>query len=521
MKLLFSAWMQELDAETINRVGIPSIVLMENAAQGAAVFFMEEFPIAVYRNVVVITGKGNNGGDGIAVGRILHQKGYRVEFVLLVSPERLNPDPAVNFTIIKNLNLHYSVISSTEELGAILNRYSTHETFLVDAIFGTGVGKPVKEGLYADVIKTMNNSGFKIAAIDIPSGLSESFLPGTGEQIKAAATAALQSLKLAHIYPDGSKYCGKIRIIDIGIPREFVDRDKYYIELIMPAHFKHLFRQREIDAHKGHYGHALNICGSLDKPGAGILSSYSALKVGAGLSTAAVCFENRTAAVTAHPEVMTLIYRESSDLLKRAAEFDAVLLGPGLGNTDATFAIVAAMLEHSRCPIVLDADALNVLQDRLEILEQPRKFPLVITPHPAEFSRISSLPMKKILEDRIGVSRDFAGEYNVFVILKGHHTIIAAPSGQVYINQSGNPGMATAGSGDVLAGMLAGMIAQFGRKHKLDIILQAAVFVHGYAGDIAAAKLGETCLTAGDIIAHIPAAIQDLDAYKSSFQCPQ
>ncbi|MCI0471214.1 MAG: NAD(P)H-hydrate dehydratase [Candidatus Aminicenantes bacterium] len=518
MKLLCSAWMQELDEETIKRIGIPSIVLMENAAQGAAAFFIEEFPGAVYRNVVVVIGKGNNGGDGIAVGRILHQKGYRVEFVLLVSPGRLNPDPAVNFAIIKNLNLHYSAIGSADELGVILNRYSAHDTFLVDAIFGTGIAKPVEAGLYADVIKTMNNSAFKIAAIDIPSGLSESFLPGTGEQIDAAATAALQSLKITHIYPDGNKYCGKTRIIDIGIPREFFDRDKYYIELIMPAHFKHLFQPREIDTHKGHYGHALNICGSLDKPGAGILSSYSALKVGAGLSTAAVCFENRTAAVTAHPEVMTLIYRENSDLAKRAAEFDAVLIGPGLGNTEATLAIVKTMIEHSRGPLVLDADALNVLQDRTGILKQPRDFPLVITPHPAEFSRIGSLPMKKILEDRIGVSRDFAGEYDVFVILKGHHTIIAAPTGQVYINQSGNPGMATAGSGDVLAGMLAGMIAQFGRKHKLDIILQAAVFVHGYAGDLAAANLGETSLTAADIIAHIPAAIKDLDAYKSPFQ---
>lgn len=518
MKVLYSSWMQECDAEAIHDTGIPSIVLMENASRGAAAFFEEEFPLETYRHAVVISGKGNNGGDGIAVGRILVQKGYHVEFILLTPPEKLNPDPAINFNIIKNLNLNYAVIENGEELPALFDKYRDHDTFLIDAIFGTGITKPVTKGIYADVIKAMNGSGFKIAAIDIPSGLSESFLPGTGEHIRAAVTATFQSLKAAHIYPDGNKYCGKIRIIDIGIPKEFIDRDKYYTRLITPDSFRHLFAAREADAHKGHFGHTLNISGSLEKPGAGILSAFSVLKSGAGLCTAAVYFENRTVVVTAHPEVMPLIYKESGDLSKRLPEFNAVLVGPGLGVSESTYDIVSLMLKNAAGPVVLDADALTVLQNRQEILKEQRDIPVAITPHPAEFSRISGLSVKEIIADRIGSSRDFAREYNVYVVLKGHHTIVAAPGGDVYINQSGNPGMATAGSGDVLCGMLAGMISQFAGTHSLDLILRAGVFIHGYAADLAAGKVGEICLTATDIIEHIPDALRNLDAYTSPFQ---
>ncbi|MCK4764053.1 MAG: NAD(P)H-hydrate dehydratase [Candidatus Aminicenantes bacterium] len=517
MKLLYSSWMQQLDAETIENIGIPAIVLMENASQGAAAFFREEFPLEKYKSLVVLAGKGNNGGDGIAVGRILYQQGYNVEFILLAAPEKLNSDPAINFNIIKNLGLSYSVIKDSPELTARLKKYYPAETFIIDAIFGTGITKPVKEGLYKEVIKGINESGLLAAAIDIPSGLSESFLPAAGAHVRAAVTATFQSLKVSHLYPDGNKHCGKIKVIDIGIPRRLLDREEYYIHLITPADFRHLFVKREVDAHKGHFGHTLNISGSIEKPGAGILSAFSALKSGAGLCTAAVCFENRTIAVAAHPELMTLIYKDKKDILKRLPEFNAVLAGPGLGDGAGTYEIVSMLLEHSPAPIVLDADAVNVLQERREILKQERVPPVVITPHPAEFSRLSGLSKKEILADRIGVSRDFAREYNVYVVLKGHHTVIATPSGQVFLNQSGNPGMATAGSGDVLCGMLAGMISQFTGKFPLAVILQAAVFIHGYAADKAVEKVGEISLTAADIIEHIPAAIQGLDDYKSQF----
>jgi hydroxyethylthiazole kinase-like uncharacterized protein yjeF len=525
-KILYSRWMQELDAETINGIGIPSIVLMENASKGAADFFASRFPLPVYKNVLVIAGKGNNGGDGFAAGRILHQKGYHVEFVLLAAPEKLNPDPTINFNILNRLNLPITVVDkdSEDQLNKIknmLNRYHPGDTFVIDAIFGTGLNKPVRQGLYYQVMQLLNDSPFKIGAIDIPSGLSDAFLPGEGIHVTADVTATFQSLKTAHLHPDGNKYCGNIRIIDIGIPHHLMDNPKYYISIIEPGNFRDLFKKRETDAHKGTYGHSLTICGSVDKPGAGILSSFAVLKCGAGLCTAAVSFENRTLPPSVHPELMTFVYRENSDLLKRLKEFNAVLLGPGMGNTDNTADIVSMMIKHCRAPLVLDADALNVLDtpERKDLLERGGQFPIVITPHPGEFSRLTGLSTAEIIKDRIGASRSFAEKYRVYVVLKGHHTLIATPGGQVYVNPTGNPGMATAGSGDVLSGMITGMISQYASRpdYSLDMVLQAAVFIHGYAGDLAAGETGEISLTAMDITRFIPGAILHLDDYRNPF----
>jgi NAD(P)H-hydrate epimerase len=523
MKLLYAHWMQELDAETINNIGIPSIVLMENASRGAADFFAESFPLHSYKHAIVVAGKGNNGGDGFAAGRMLFQKGYHVEFVLLCNPAKLNPDPKINYAILGQLNLPVTIVEKEEQLGqltAVMAKYNPADTFVIDALFGTGLDQPVKPGLYAEAIRQVDNSGFKVAAIDLPSGLSDSFLPGEAVHIHADVTATFQCLKTAHIHPDGNKYCGEIRVIDIGIPNHLLQRDKYYLHIIQPDTFKKLMEPRSVDGHKGTYGHTLTICGSIEKPGAGILSSYAVLKSGAGLCTTAVCTENRTVATTAHPELMTLVYKNSSDLLERLKEFNTVLAGPGLGNTRDTAEIVALMLEHARVPLVLDADALNVLQQdkRKMLLKGKRQQPVVITPHPGEFSRLTGLTVREINQNRCELSKAFAEEYNVYVVLKGHHTLIATPGGQVYVNQTGNPGMATAGSGDVLSGMIAGMVSQWVKSFPMEVILQAAVFIHGYAGDLAAGETGEISLTAGDIIRCIPRAIQDLDDFQSEFQ---
>jgi NAD(P)H-hydrate epimerase len=322
------------------------------------------------------------------------------------------------------------------------------------------------------------------------------------------------------LHPDGNKYCGKIEVVDIGVPNERINRDKYYINIITPADFKELLKKREADAHKGDFGHALTVAGSVDKPGAGILASYAVLKSGAGLCTAAVCYENRTAAVTAHPEIMTLIYKGKDDLLPALKPFNTIMTGPGMGNNNDTSDVVSMLIKETKVPLVLDADALNVIRgDHIKILEQPREHPVIITPHPGEFSRLTGRSGLEIREDRIGLSREFARKYNVFVVLKGHHTIIAAPGGQVFVNPTGNPGMASAGSGDVLSGMIAGMVSQYIKKYSLEVILQAAVFIHGYAADLAARHVGEISLTAGDIIDYIPNAFLALekDEYKFPF----
>lgn len=517
MKILQAQWMQELDSQAINRVGIPSIVLMENASQGAARFFARQFPLSSFRHAIIIVGKGNNGGDGLATGRILAQNGYQVEFILLTPPDKLNPDPLVNFNIIKNLNLPYIVADQLEPIIALFQAHHPRETFIIDAIFGTGLNKPVAPGFFADVIQFLSRTAFPVAAIDIPSGLSDAFLPEEGVHVQAQVTATFHSLKTAHLYPDGNKHCGTIEIIDIGIPHHLTTDEKYFINLVEPADFNELLAPRPIDAHKGSFGHSLTICGSLDKPGAGILSSYAVLKSGAGLCTAAVCPLNRTLPVTVHPELMTWVYQEPDQLRERLLEFNAILAGPGLGQSATTLSIISLLLQQATTPLILDADALNALANHQDLLKEPRQYPVIITPHPGEFSRLTGYPILDIKKNRIGFSQAFAREYNIYVILKGHHTIIATPNGKVYVNPTGNPGMATAGSGDVLSGMITGWISQFFPRFPLDKILPAAVFLHGYAGDLAALHTGEIALTATDILHFIPQALEGLNDYQTPF----
>ncbi|MGE5341113.1 MAG: NAD(P)H-hydrate dehydratase [Candidatus Omnitrophota bacterium] len=520
MKILCSHWMQALDAEAIHRIGIPSIVLMENASRGAADFFAAQFPLPVYQHVIVVAGKGNNGGDGLATGRILYQKGYRVECILLSNPDHLNPDPKINLDILKNLNLPLTVVSDQTQVSRIqdiFRAYHSADTFVIDALFGTGLNQPIQNGLYSDAIRLINESHFNVASIDIPSGLSDRFLPEEGIHVTADATATFQCLKTTHIYPDGNKFCGTIRIIDIGIPWPLVENDTYYIRVIEPSSITECFKKRAIDAHKGTYGHSLTLCGSFDKPGAGILSSFAVLKSGAGLCTAAVSADNRTLPVLLHPELMILVYHEPDELLARLNEFNAILIGPGLGSTDRTTDLVSLMMEKSNVPLVLDADALNAIHSRKDLLKQKRHYPIVITPHPGEFSRLTGKTIGEIRKDRLGIGRSFAMDYHVYLILKGHHTLVITPDGNVYVNPTGNPGMATAGSGDVLSGIITGMISQFISVYPIETILQAAVFIHGYAGDRAVEAVGEISLTATDILRFIPNAILTLDDYRTPF----
>ena len=517
MKIFRSAWMRELDGETIGRIGVPPAALMERASSGAAGFFCSEFPKIRFPNVLVIAGKGNNGGDGIDIGRMLHQRGYRVECVLVAPADGMSPDARANLKVIRNLGLGIAEIGSAGELKTIFSRCPPCGTWLVDAVFGTGISEPVGQGKYADVIRLMNESGFPIAAVDIPSGLSESFLPEEGAHVRADVTATFGGLKLAHIHPDGNRHCGKIAVIDIGIPRELTDDPRYAIELIGPEAFTRLLAPRAVDGHKGDYGHVLAVVGSIEKPGAGVLSVFAALRAGAGLITAAIPPSNRLIYVQSHPEIMTLPFAAPAALRGKLGDFECLMAGPGLGRTERTFRLVSLLLRNARVPLILDADALNVLEKKTSILKTRRAMPVILTPHPGEFSRLTGLPPEKILRDRIGLSLEFAARWNTYLILKGHHTVIATPSGRAYVNQTGNAGMATAGSGDVLSGMISGFVSQFHRQASMDQILQAAVFLHGYAGDRAVRRIGEISLVASDIIAAIPESILNLHEFESPF----
>ncbi len=518
MKVLFSQWMRELDFNAINKTGIPSIVLMENASRGSAHIIRENFPVEKFPSIIVLTGPGNNGGDGIATGRILAQWGYNPHFLLLSDPGKLSGDPLINFNIINELKLKWTLIPDDKSLKSILDGHSDCDTLIIDAIFGTGMKRPLKEGKYHKIIKFLNGSDFKIVSIDLPSGLSDSFPPSDGCFVEPDTTVTFQSLKVAHIFPDDRKRCGEIYIADIGIPSAFINDEKYFINMSEPSDFSGLLVKRVSGVHKGNFGHGLIVAGSDEKPGASILSSVSVLRSGSGLSTCVVSEKNRDLIIRSYPEIMTLNEKEFIGLEKIPEEYDCVLAGPGMGTTDKSRKMIEKLLSVSDIPVVLDADALNLLEKNIEILKNRRDYPLVLTPHPKEFSRISGIQMSEILADPVTSARDFAVKYGLFVVLKGHYTLIVSPEGQVIVNQTGNPGMATAGSGDVLGGIIAGMIAQFNKKFPIIKVLQAAVFIHGYAGDIASLQKGESPMIASDIVDNISRAVGELNEYKSEFR---
>jgi hydroxyethylthiazole kinase-like uncharacterized protein yjeF len=517
MKILLSDWMRAIDRAAIEKRGIPSIVLMENAARACAEFFVAEFPRNQYPSCLILAGKGNNGGDGLAIGRLLLERGYEVRALLLAPLPELSPDARTNHDRLLESGCCPEVITAAAQLKKILAASNANETFLIDAVFGTGLAKPLEYGLFAAAIAAVNLSGIPVAAVDVPSGLGDDFSPAAGIHIRARVTATLHGLKWALLNPDGNPDCGTIRILDIGIPRDLENDKKFYLRMTEPTDFMPLLSRRERSAHKGNFGHVLVIAGSAEKPGAGILASYAALKAGAGLCSAAVSPRNRDLYVLAHPEVMTLPYEKLEELAGRLDEFSCVLAGPGLGDTAATLGIISLLLQKVKGPLVLDADALNVLREREVPLKSRGSRPLVLTPHPGEFARLSGKTPEAVRVNRLLLAREFASKHRAFLVLKGHHTLVATPAGSVWVNQTGNPGMATAGSGDVLGGMIAAFIAQFYPKYSLEVILAAAVFLHGFAGDLAARENGEMGLTASDIIAFIPKSILKINGFQSPF----
>lgn len=517
MTILLNSWMRQIDRIAIEQRGIPSIDLMENAARACAACFAMEFPLTRFPDCLVLAGKGNNGGDALACGRLLLERGYGVRFLLLAPPDQLSPDARTNYDILRGLGCAVETIDSAARLKKVLAACGAGETFLVDGIFGTGLSEPLRSGFFASAIAAVNDSGIPVAAIDIPSGLGESFPPAAGAHVQARITAALHRLKWAHFNPDGSPACGRIRLVDIGIPADLENEGEHYIRLTEPADFRVLLAKRPAAAYKGSFGHALVVAGSAEKPGAGILASFAALRAGAGLSTAAVSPRNRDLYILAHPEVMTLPFEKPEELSGQLKDFSCILAGPGMGNRLSTLKTVSLLLQEARQPLILDADALNVLQGRADLLAASTGRPLVLTPHPGEFARLAGRTVKEVQADRLSLAREFAMRHEVFLVLKGHHTLTATPAGRVWVNQTGNPGMATAGSGDVLGGVIAGLVAQFHAQQPMETLLAAAVFLHGYAGDLAARESGEMGLTAGDIVAFLPKSVLKINGFRSPF----
>jgi len=515
MKVLTSKQMKEIDRVAIEEMGILGPTLMENAGLQIFQNIQKRFLELNKEKIVIVAGKGNNGGDGFVVARHIFNHGADPVVLLLASKNEVKGDAAVNLKIADEIGIKIHEVRSPKDLnlqkGKILMA-----TLLVDAIFGTGLTKPA-EGLYVKVIELINKSKAYTIAVDIPSGLSSDTFQIIGPCVKADLTVTLAAPKISHVFPPAEEYIGELEVADISIPSFLFDKDDLKLEFVEEKTVVPYFKKRQRDAHKGTYGHLFILSGSLGKTGAAVMAGKAALKMGAGLVTVGTPESCLPIVARSMDELMTEPLPEtpektlSSEALDRVLILlngkDALLIGPGISTHPSTAEFVLSLIPKIKIPAVIDADALNILASKPEIIKSLRK-PAVLTPHPGEFARLLNISTKEVMEKKLELVPQFAAEYGVYLVLKSYRTLTAAPDGKVYVNPTGNPGMATAGSGDVLSGMIASMIIQ--EKNLLEAIL-AAVYIHGLSGDLGVEKLGEKPLVAGDIIRYLPKSIKLLN----------
>ena len=515
MNIVTANQIQTLDRRTIHEAGVPGKVLMERAGEGVMTVLEQTFGSFCGKTVSIFCGKGNNGGDGLVVARLLHHKQGKVHVCLLTNPRDLRGDA-------KTMYQRYLKIAGTSKLFINPSKNNIHQLlrasdFVVDALLGTGIVSPLKNE-YRIAIEAINASGLPTIAVDIPSGIQTDTGAIVGTAVQARLTATFGYPKLGLFLGPAIDHVGEIHYVDIGIPPSYINDMNLTTTLITQASLQGTLPDRKPSSHKGTFGHAGIIAGSPGKTGAAALAAQAALRVGTGLVTIAiprsanVCLEAKTLEAMTVPMPETLdatLSLESLPSLKIFAQTrDAIGMGPGLTTQPETVALIHALLSEIDQPCVIDADALTALAGHTDLLHHCRSTP-VLTPHPGEMVRLMNhTSTETINANRLTIARDFAQSYACVLVLKGARTIVAGPDGHTMICPTGNPGMATAGMGDVLTGMITGLLA-----HGL-FPLQAArvgVFLHGLAGDLAAQQLGQTSLMARDLIDCIPQAIMAVE----------
>ncbi|MBU1161383.1 MAG: NAD(P)H-hydrate dehydratase [Proteobacteria bacterium] len=514
MYLVTANEMQKMDRSTIESFGLPGRILMENAGRGATQFFLEQFKDAENKKIGVIAGLGNNGGDGFVIARYLAQKGISVTVYLLSERQKVSGDAAANLELLPSLNVPVIEMPDAESFSAH-ETAMRHEAIWIDAILGTGLQSDVK-GFFKDVIDFINQSNKPVFAVDIPSGLNSDTGRPCGTCIRADATATFAFAKTGHFLLPGADYTGNLKIIDIGIPPYIADSVRPLQYLLTPDLIRTVFYPRPSDAHKGHTGHLLVIAGSPGKTGAATMTATSAMRAGAGLVTLGIPASLNPILEIHVTEAMTEPLPETKDGVLGEASFNRIMallsdkkclaIGPGIGINPETKMLVQRLLQESKKPMVIDADGLNCLIGCTEILKNFEK-PIVLTPHPGEMSRLMGTTAADVQKDRIHCARDFAEKFNVHVVLKGARTVVAHPDGKVFINPTGNPGMASGGMGDVLTGVIAGFIAQ---GHSPELAAHAGVYLHGAAADSLAKNKGPFGYLATDVMNILPEAIKTL-----------
>jgi ADP-dependent NAD(P)H-hydrate dehydratase / NAD(P)H-hydrate epimerase len=494
LKILTTSQIRELDACTIRHEPIASIGLMERACEAFTGWVTAKIPIN--KTIGVVCGTGNNGGDGLGIARLLTDHGYDVKVWIIRSSMPESEDFKINLQRIRGKIPVFEIISESDQ-----NLFSDR-SILIDAIFGSGLSRPA-EGIYAQAIRCMNKTNAQRIAVDIPSGLMAD-KPSEGEIVLADHTVSFQFPKLSFLFPQSNVYVGSWHVVDIGLDRNFIADAGTIYSLLEQNDIYTLLKPRSKFDHKGNFGHALLIAGSYGKMGAAILSARSALRSGAGLLTVHVPQCGYQIMQTSVPEAMVSV-DENEKIFSATPDiknFSAIGIGPGIGQDKKTVRAFNALLETAGKPLVIDADALNILSSNRELIHLlPENS--VLTPHPKEFERLAG-SWKNDFE-RLNRQIDFSAKTGTIVLLKGAHTSISTPAGKVYFNNTGNPGMATGGSGDVLTGIVTGLLAQ--GYSGLDSAL-IGCWVHGAAGDQAAAHMGQVSMTASDITAYLPGAFR-------------
>ncbi len=508
MKIVTSQQMKNIDQRAISEFGIPGPVLMESAAIAIMAEMERFFDGLEGLRIGIICGKGNNGGDGLALARRLHIRGVAVRAAVLAPFSALREEAKINLSVLRKTDAQIIPNASASSITDVLQ----WADIVVDALLGVGLSSPLT-GRFAQAVELINASGKPVVAVDIPTGINADSGAIMGTAVNADLTVTMALLKRGIVLHPGSQFAGMVRVADIGIPSEAIEQEKLPVSLLDQGTVWGAVTPRKRDAHKGTFGHLMIIAGSPGKAGAAVMSARSALRLGAGLVSVAAP-HNLVPVIQSHiVEAMCIPSGESiegtlgigseEELLKSAAGMTACAIGPGLSTHHETAAVVRNLVQRLRIPLVIDADGLNAIASSADILKKI-KAPVVLTPHPGEMARLTGFSSADIQKDRIGIASDFAVAHKVVLVLKGAGTVVACSDGRVFINSTGNPGMATGGTGDALTGMIGGLLAQ---GYPATQAACLGVYLHGLAGDIAAKEKGEAGLITGDLIERIPDAL--------------
>lgn len=518
MKVVTAKEMQELDRLASAQFQIPTARLMERAGEQLLAALRAYLGTLDGKRIVIAAGKGNNGGDGLVLARLLREHPCTVETYLASDSSTLRGLSREQWQRLKaggpnGPGSQYQYFDRTEWTPDQFRRAAAGADVTVDALLGTGLTAPV-EGTYAELIGAINTAGTPVLAVDLPSGINADTGAVMGVAVTAAVTITFALPKLGLLLHPGAARAGRVIVVDIGIPQAAVDQLALTVEQITPGSIRRALTPRSPQQHKGDFGHLLVIAGSEGKMGAAAMSALGALRAGTGLVTVAIPRSQNPIIQQLVMEAMSAPMAETTEhtlaeaslhaLMQLAAGKHAVAIGPGLSLHPETQALVRALASQLVCPLVIDADGLNAIAGR-ETATTARQAPTVLTPHPGEMARLLGCTADHVEADRPSAAREAARRYRAWIVLKGAHTLVADPDGRLWINTTGNPGMATGGTGDVLTGVLGGLLAQ---SIALPDAATAAVYLHGVAGDLAAREIGETSLIAGDLLTFLPAAFR-------------